>query len=145
MASTVKCSNCGKLITGRLGVPKLCWDCHCSRKANNAERDKTETRRARLLEANEGLTALDWTILLRLYDNTCVYCMKKFDQLDLEQDHVISLANGGSHSFTNVVPACMPCNRHKSTGGMLVKHPMFGKLLAQAVKAERNSTTPALP
>lgn len=187
MPSIVYCTRCGRRTTGKRGVSKLCWDCHCLEKALRAEAEQAqtlenrrasrrnwyyehkehaltkakewkdankdrvqqyeqehvverrhyvETRRARRLEADDGLDAAQWKVLLQLYDNTCVYCMEKFDQL--EQDHVIPLSKGGRHSITNVVPACRSCNRHKSTGGLLVKHPVFGKLLIQAAKVARN-------
>lgn len=76
------------------------------------KRGYVETRRARLLDQDDGtITGKTWRELISLYDNQCVYCLKKFDSL--EQDHVEPLSQGGQHSIYNIVPACRTCNRSK--------------------------------
>lgn len=92
----------------------------------------SNARRARLLQADEGLTAEVWNMMLRWYAGKCVYCMGPAEPL--EQDHVVPLSQGGKHSMYNVVPACKACNRKKGTGYMEVQHPIYYLL---------NSTTPA--
>lgn len=34
--------------------------------------------------------------------------------------HLVPLAKGGTHTFSNVVPACQSCNSKKGTGAPLV-------------------------
>lgn len=97
-----------------------------------------ETRRARRQNQDGGLTVSDWLVLLDFYEHKCVYCLEAFD--NLEQDHVIPLSLGGKHSLENVVPACLPCNRHKGSSIMIPKHPNY-IAVCLAVKQE-NSTTP---
>lgn len=175
MSSIVACMDCGKLVTGRLGVSKRCQDCHFALKAaravadeqqtlnnkrasrrnwyynnrghaqakhrdwlaNNKEKVKqyeeehadqrrlyVETRRARLLEADDGtLTARLWMIMLQMYERQCAYCMETFEYL--EQDHVVPLSKGGKHTISNVVPACLECNRAKSTRLVEPIHPLY--------------------
>lgn len=103
-------------------------------------RGYVEDRRARLMAAKTTLTGGGWRVLLWLYDNTCVYCMKQFD--NLEQDHVMPLSRGGSHTPHNVVPACLPCNRKKGTNVILPEHPMWWAIVEYQT---RNSESPALP
>lgn len=50
-------------------------------------------------------------------DGTCSYCLKKFDKLTL--DHVVPLSRGGSHTYDNLVGACLACNLAKGTKGVL--------------------------
>jgi len=57
---------------------------------------------------------------------TCQYCSKETHQLTL--DHVLPRYRGGTHTWENVVSACIPCNRHKagrtpSEAGMKLTHP----------------------
>jgi len=42
----------------------------------------------------------------------CQYCGKESRNLTL--DHVMPRYRGGKHTWTNVVSACIPCNRHKA-------------------------------
>jgi 5-methylcytosine-specific restriction endonuclease McrA len=84
----------------------------------------TETRRVRLFNANQfGFGAQEWKLMIKLYKNQCAYCLETFEVL--EQDHVVPLSKGGSHSWDNVVPACKPCNRKKHLKIGEVKHPTF--------------------
>lgn len=106
-------------------------------------RHYVESRRARLLDVDDGLTASEWKRLLQMYNHTCVYCMEKFESL--EQDHVIPLSSGGKHSVLNVVPACLKCNRRKSTSIQPPKHPVYWGLLAMEAASKVDSTTPARP
>lgn len=59
------------------------------------------------------LTRAQWRAIKALYGQRCAYCCLVFDRLTM--DHVIPLAKGGSHTASNVVPACRVCNSRKGT------------------------------
>lgn len=46
-------------------------------------------------------------------DYTCAYCGRRGG--DLECDHVHPVARGGTHHPSNLVTACLPCNRSKGS------------------------------
>ncbi len=60
---------------------------------------------------------------------TCQYCGNVFRDQDLTFDHVIPQAQGGTKGWTNIVTACVPCNRKKGArtpaeaGMTLLRHP----------------------
>jgi 5-methylcytosine-specific restriction endonuclease McrA len=56
--------------------------------------------------------ALRTTIFAR-DDYTCQYCSQRGG--NLECDHVIPVSRGGTNEPTNLVTACLPCNRSKGT------------------------------
>jgi len=45
--------------------------------------------------------------------NTCQYCGKFFDRVDLNLDHVIPKNQGGPTTWENIVCSCVPCNTRK--------------------------------
>lgn len=60
-----------------------------------------------------GWYKLRWQILAR--DSfTCQYCGKGAPDVQLEVDHKVSLADGGTDSLDNLVTSCWACNRGKS-------------------------------
>lgn len=63
------------------------------------------------------LTAAQWADIKAAYGHRCVYCGRKMQALT--QDHITPLIKGGSHTRSNVVPACRSCNSKKHTGGVL--------------------------
>lgn len=68
-------------------------------------------RRARLRNAPVcDLTARDWHGIKAAYRHRCAYCHHR---RPLTIDHVVPLARGGSHTASNVVPACQSCNSRK--------------------------------
>lgn len=72
-------------------------------------------RRARKKMAPRvDLTGQQWQEIQTAYRFRCVYCGKKPKQLT--QDHIIPLKFGGSHTVSNIVPACLSCNSKKSAG-----------------------------
>lgn len=90
----------------------------------------TAARRARLLGAKATLTGDEWKALVRRYDHQCAYCLQEFGHL--EQDHVVPLSKGGTHTIENVVPACFSCNRSKgSRANVTPKHPLWGAIVAE--------------
>jgi 5-methylcytosine-specific restriction endonuclease McrA len=82
--------------------------------------EKAKERKARRRARKAGaliadFTAEQWVELQESYDHRCAYCNKRCKG-KLTQDHVTPIINGGSHTLSNIVPACMPCNRKKHTG-----------------------------
>lgn len=72
---------------------------------------KVNRRRASIMNAPvNDLKASEWREVLEQY-GCCVYCGAS--DRKLTQDHVIPLSKGGSHTKTNVVPACRSCNSKK--------------------------------
>lgn len=49
------------------------------------------------------------------YNRNCVYCGIGLEQGQGTFDHVIPLDNGGKNDFSNIVRACLTCNREKYT------------------------------
>lgn len=83
------------------------------------------------------LTLEQWKEIKAAYDNRCVYCGRKMQRLT--QDHITPLSRGGSHTYTNIVPACASCNSRKSAGGVL--RPVQPLLLTVAGAATKKDNT----
>jgi 5-methylcytosine-specific restriction endonuclease McrA len=72
-------------------------------------------RRARKAAApTNDLTAAQWREIKAHYGHRCVYCGRQ--QQRLSMDHITPLAKGGSHTASNIVPACRSCNSRKNAG-----------------------------
>ena len=79
-------------------------------------------RRARLAAAPvNDLTPPQWEAIKQHYNYRCVYCpdtcwhcRQKKHKLTL--DHIIPISKGGSHTASNIVPACSTCNKKKNAG-----------------------------
>lgn len=72
-------------------------------------------RRARKANASvNDFTIAQWHEIIEAYGHRCVYCGRKMQRLT--QDHIVPLAKGGTHTFSNIVPACKSCNSQKHTG-----------------------------
>ncbi len=52
--------------------------------------------------------------LIKVYKQTCQYCLKKMPELSLEVDHIDPVSRGGPDSFSNIILACYSCNSRKS-------------------------------
>jgi 5-methylcytosine-specific restriction endonuclease McrA len=82
-------------------------------RAEYERRHPEKSRRVRKLNAPvSDLTHVQWLEIKRRFRGRCAYCGAS--NLPLTQDHVIPLSRGGSHTASNVVPACRPCNTAKS-------------------------------
>ncbi len=57
-------------------------------------------------------TEADWRRLKQQYRNCCAYCGR--ESTELQREHLIPLAKGGSHGVGNIVPACPRCNYGKA-------------------------------
>ena len=78
----------------------------------------SERRRARKANAPiNDLTAAQWERIKTAYGYKCVYCGRKMERLT--QDHITPISKGGSHTVSNIVPACRSCNSKKGTGAPL--------------------------
>lgn len=67
---------------------------------------------------HNDFTAKQWHRMKDAYGHRCVYCGKKPQRLT--QDHITPLIKGGSHTASNIVPACRACNGKKATGPPLI-------------------------
>lgn len=63
-------------------------------------------------------TAEQWKAMQEAYNHCCAYCGKRAKG-HLTQDHITPLSRGGSHTLSNIVPACRSCNSKKGTGAVL--------------------------
>lgn len=82
--------------------------------------DAERRRRARKANAPiNDFTAAQWRALQEAFSHRCAYCGKRAKG-HLTQDHVEPLSKGGSHTLSNIVPACRSCNSRKHTGPPLV-------------------------
>ena len=77
--------------------------------AEKAERQNA--RRARQIGNGGSHTKDQWETLKAAYGFRCGYCQE--DEVRLTKDHAIPLARGGSDDISNIIPACLPCNRRK--------------------------------
>lgn len=64
------------------------------------------------------LTANEWMAIKAHYGNRCIYCGIKSKRLSM--DHIIPLSKNGSHTVSNIVPACKSCNSKKRNKGPLI-------------------------
>ena len=79
-------------------------------------------RRARMAAAPiNDLTSAQWETIKRHYNYCCAYCpdtcwrcRQKKHKLTI--DHVTPVSKGGSHTMSNIVPACSTCNKRKNAG-----------------------------
>lgn len=61
--------------------------------------------------------------------NTCQYCGKIFDRVELNLDHVMPRDRGGATTWENIVCSCIPCNTRKGNrlpheaGMLLIRKP----------------------
>jgi len=84
----------------------------------NPELTRAAVRNARANAFGGGvITSAEWAGVLELYAGRCAYCLNRVAVP--EQDHVIPLATGGTHSIDNVVPTCGRCNKSKGNRGLL--------------------------
>lgn len=81
-------------------------------RARNAKR-----RALKMGAPRNDLTPQEWQDIQAAYAHRCVYCGRK---TRLTQDHITPLSKGGSHTKSNVVPACRPCNTRKKDRAPLI-------------------------
>ena len=101
---------------------------------DNPEKKRTtdQKRRARKRQLPATLTAEQWQIIKKYFDNKCAYCGK---QGDLQQDHFIALSKGGEYTINNIVPACRSCNEIKNNSNFFKWYPKYKYYLPKREKA----------
>jgi len=80
-------------------------------------------------KASGDLTREQWIEILRAYGFNCAYIPPTGKHRgEIEQDHIKPISRGGTHTASNVAPACANCNRTKGTQTWQVKpgHPFRG-------------------
>lgn len=85
-------------------------------KANRALRRIAAQRRRAAFAAVpvNDLTIDQWIEILAKFGHACAYCPTG---TDLTMDHVVPISKGGSHTASNIVPACRRCNSSKGNRG----------------------------
>lgn len=63
-----------------------------------------------------ALTVLEWNEIRAYFGDHCAYCLRKGR---MTKDHIVPIVKGGSHSASNVVPACVECNSSKGKKTLL--------------------------
>lgn len=80
---------------------------------------RNQRRRARKRNAPiNDFTAGQWRAMQSAFDHRCSYCHKRCKG-KLTQDHIQPLSKGGSHTLSNIIPACRSCNSKKHDGPVL--------------------------
>lgn len=64
-------------------------------------------------------TEAQWKAMQVAYHHRCVYCGKRAKG-KLTKDHITPYVKGGSHTLSNIVPACKSCNSRKNAGEVLI-------------------------
>ncbi len=82
-----------------------------------ANPDKIKARNERRRARKHGapvvdLTLADWQAILVEHNHCCAYCGAT--GVRLEKDHVVPFVRSGSHTKSNIVPACRRCNASKN-------------------------------
>lgn len=74
---------------------------------------KVRSRQARIKQApGEGLTLAQWDQIVEEQQGRCYYCG---EHSKMTMDHKVPLSRGGAHSPSNIVAACVTCNKRKGT------------------------------
>ena len=85
-----------------------------SPRGQEARRAGHRRRKALLRHAPiNDFTGKQWRALCKAASYCCAYCKKKFPFTQLTPDHITPLARGGSHTLSNIIPACLDCNMRK--------------------------------
>jgi HNH endonuclease len=81
-------------------------------KLNRHKRVIREQRRRHKIRALPyDFSELDWFTCLDYFNHKCAYCVSS--ENNLQQEHLIPVANGGGYVKENIIPACGSCNVSK--------------------------------
>lgn len=76
---------------------------------------RRQTRENRIRNTENTLTKEQWDKILKLQDNRCIHCKKRFSaKLKPTIDHIIPLSRGGGLTMENVQALCKRCNSRKN-------------------------------
>ena len=56
---------------------------------------------------------IDRQAVYRKCGGHCAYCGREIAYKDMQVDHMVPLANGGTDDFENLMPSCRLCNHYK--------------------------------
>jgi 5-methylcytosine-specific restriction endonuclease McrA len=90
-------------------------DSHREYRAANAPAVREYRRRHQALKRGapvSDFTLEQWEAIKLAFGGHCAYC--GVECASPEQEHIIALSKGGSHTASNIVPACRSCNARKS-------------------------------
>jgi len=87
------------------------WDESERRRVEHNERER-EKRRERGQRSYSGLTKSKWKDLQREFDHRCAYCSTPLAG-QAQRDHFLPFSKGIADDISNIVPACIECNRAK--------------------------------
>lgn len=58
------------------------------------------------------LTTPEWNSILAAFNGKCAYCDTGGE---MQIEHIVAVAKGGTHTADNIVPSCPKCNKLKNT------------------------------
>lgn len=93
------------------------WRANNPTASASISRKAKEARRTRLNNVINDLTSVQWQDILQTFNHACAYCLAQ--DVPLEQEHMQPISRGGQHTEANVIPACVNCNRRKSSKSLL--------------------------
>lgn len=76
---------------------------------------RSRKRRARIQGLEEHFTEEQFLKKFHELGEKCYYCGKSLTVKEVQRDHYIALAKGGSDTIDNIVPCCSTCNVRKRT------------------------------
>jgi len=85
-------------------------------KGREKSRIKIAKRRALRNSVPSTFTLEQWKESKKYFNFKCAYCGEKVDRFD--QDHIVPLSNGGTHTKQNIIPSCEYCNGSKHNKDM---------------------------
>ncbi len=82
---------------------------------NNPEKNYLKGMRYEMSKLNASIsdfTLADWELIKIAFNHKCAYCGCEGE---LERDHIVPLSRNGTHTISNIFPACKSCNTKKHT------------------------------
>ena len=77
---------------------------------NNPEIYRLSKQRYKARKLKNGVYEISKKEWAKIYASPCIYCGSK---INIQADHVVPVARGGTHGIGNLVAACQPCNGSK--------------------------------